>query len=422
MARGTRGSWLMRLLLWRRTLALRILMFLVLWVMGMCLLNNILLYRLPLRSNPNSMLINDIPVAGEIVATPSVQAEEADDDDETSDDADSDLIVGQSSELQATALGRKVAELISQNSSIDADYVGKLLFPNLASIFVSVENHRKLRKRDPLTARAVSKLLPARSPNPRYATCAVVGNSGILKRSRYGNAIDKHDAVLRLNQAPVKGYEPFAGHGTTYRLLNHKWTTVFYQEDIVHAQSHFLFRQETPNTTLIVSRGSRDDFESLSLCQRRRRPDLNTLFLSSQVVSRARALLRRFAQVAPSTAASAKDQVIPSTGLLGIYLMLQFCDKVSVYGFSLESSTSKTAMKESKTPYHYFKKYVDSEVLRAHPHHSFKLEGDLLVRLHEAGIVRLCASPQAGAIEMGNSCGYVSPNPSPLPRFELDGD
>jgi hypothetical protein len=51
-----------------------------------------------------------------------------------------------------------------------------------------------------MTGKLASKLLPLTSPPLHFNTCAVVGNSGSLKRAAHGAAIDLHDAVLRLNQ------------------------------------------------------------------------------------------------------------------------------------------------------------------------------------------------------------------------------
>ena len=49
---------------------------------------------------------------------------------------------------------------------------------------------------------------------------AVVGSSGILLTEPQGAAIDRFDAVVRLNRAPTRGFEAEAGRATTARLVN----------------------------------------------------------------------------------------------------------------------------------------------------------------------------------------------------------
>ncbi|KAJ7331870.1 hypothetical protein JRQ81_014050 [Phrynocephalus forsythii] len=49
--------------------------------------------------------------------------------------------------------------------------------------------------------------------------CAVVGNSGRLKGSKYGEKIDSHQFVLRINTAPTKGFELDVGRRTTHRFI-----------------------------------------------------------------------------------------------------------------------------------------------------------------------------------------------------------
>lgn len=67
-------------------------------------------------------------------------------------------------------------------------------------------------------------------------SCAVVGNAGSLLNASFGGAIDSHDSVVRLNQAPVEPPPPMGGvspnpnlwrknigRRTTFRLVNTRW-------------------------------------------------------------------------------------------------------------------------------------------------------------------------------------------------------
>ena len=53
-----------------------------------------------------------------------------------------------------------------------------------------------------------------------YGTCAVVGASGQLRNDQMGAVIDAHEAVIRVNSAPVSGYEEMVGSKTTWRVLS----------------------------------------------------------------------------------------------------------------------------------------------------------------------------------------------------------
>ncbi|CAM6087573.1 unnamed protein product [Calypogeia fissa] len=58
------------------------------------------------------------------------------------------------------------------------------------------------------------------SDHERYRTCAVVGNSGILLKQNLGSFIDSHDAVIRLNNARLRGYQVYVGNKTTISFVN----------------------------------------------------------------------------------------------------------------------------------------------------------------------------------------------------------
>ncbi|XP_067834726.1 CMP-N-acetylneuraminate-beta-galactosamide-alpha-2,3-sialyltransferase 1-like [Heptranchias perlo] len=55
-------------------------------------------------------------------------------------------------------------------------------------------------------------------PN-RCRTCAVVGNSGNIKGSKYGPSIDSNDFVMRMNEARIAGYQADVGSKTTHHFM-----------------------------------------------------------------------------------------------------------------------------------------------------------------------------------------------------------
>ncbi|XP_071964534.1 alpha-2,8-sialyltransferase 8B-like [Antedon mediterranea] len=65
------------------------------------------------------------------------------------------------------------------------------------------------------------KTRPKESPPlGTYDTCAIVGNSGVLKHSHCGEEIDEHDFVLRNNMAPTEGFENDVGTKTNLMSIN----------------------------------------------------------------------------------------------------------------------------------------------------------------------------------------------------------
>ena len=57
-------------------------------------------------------------------------------------------------------------------------------------------------------------------PPARFRSCALVGSGGILSGSGSGAAIDAHEAVIRFNDAPLKGFTRDVGNRTTIRVVS----------------------------------------------------------------------------------------------------------------------------------------------------------------------------------------------------------
>ena len=70
-------------------------------------------------------------------------------------------------------------------------------------------------------------MLPRADAKWRFKSCAIVGNSGGLLGSKYGAAIDGHDAVWRINYAPISRWAEDVGTRTTFDLINQQHTKRF---------------------------------------------------------------------------------------------------------------------------------------------------------------------------------------------------
>jgi hypothetical protein len=67
------------------------------------------------------------------------------------------------------------------------------------------------------------QLIPRGNPFPHLPgqcrRCAVVGGAGNLIGSGYGSLIDSKEVIIRMNTAPVKGYERDVGSKTTHHIV-----------------------------------------------------------------------------------------------------------------------------------------------------------------------------------------------------------
>ncbi|CAL4178203.1 unnamed protein product, partial [Meganyctiphanes norvegica] len=87
---------------------------------------------------------------------------------------------------------------------------------------------RALRDGDePFTRLGVAKYFPSTTllEGRYFNTCAVVSSAASLKGSGLGDFIDSHDAIVRFNHAPTKGFEEDVGSRTTLRIVNSQVVT-----------------------------------------------------------------------------------------------------------------------------------------------------------------------------------------------------
>ncbi|XP_022851406.1 beta-1,6-galactosyltransferase GALT29A isoform X1 [Olea europaea var. sylvestris] len=170
----------------------------------------------------------------------------------------------------------------------------------------------------------------------KYKSCAVVGNSGILLQSGYGELIDSHEAVIRLNNARTgKIFEQNVGSKTSISFVN---------SNVLHLCARrkgcFCHPYGT-NVPIIMYMCQPVHFFDYLVCNSSHKPPLVITdprfdVLCARIVKYYS--LKRFVEktgkdVVEWGAAHEGANFHYSSGMQAIMLALGVCEKVSVFGF-----------------------------------------------------------------------------------------
>uniref|UniRef100_A0A3Q2PXH2 CMP-N-acetylneuraminate-beta-galactosamide-alpha-2,3-sialyltransferase 2 n=1 Tax=Fundulus heteroclitus TaxID=8078 RepID=A0A3Q2PXH2_FUNHE len=177
----------------------------------------------------------------------------------------------------------------------------------------------------------------------RCRTCAVVGNSVNLKGSSYGRLIDYQDIVIRMNFAPVKGYEKDVGTKTTYRVM--------YPEsamDLDNSTHLVLFPFKIQDLDWLI-KAFTTGFSGRSYAPLKSKIKANKDLV--KVINPA------FMKYSHKVWLEGKG-TYPSTGFMTLILALHVCDEVHVFGYGADSDGNWS---------HYFE-VLTNKNLKTGPH------------------------------------------------------
>ncbi|KAK7930854.1 hypothetical protein WMY93_007249 [Mugilogobius chulae] len=207
--------------------------------------------------------------------------------------------------------------------------------------------------------------------------CVVMGNGGVLYGSHLGSHIDQYDIIIRLNNAPVPGFERDAGSRTTIRLM--------YPEGAPHSAEEY---KKTSMVALVVFKGLDLDWltsvitkQPLSLWSKMwfwrevveeipLRPE-NFRILHPEIIHKTGQALQKYTLK--------QGNMVPTLGASAVVMALQLCDHVSLAGFGYD-------MHHPEARLHYYEE-IRMDAMKAQVVHDVSAEKLFLRDLVAAGAV-----------------------------------
>uniref|UniRef100_A0A3B3ZAM7 Uncharacterized protein n=1 Tax=Periophthalmus magnuspinnatus TaxID=409849 RepID=A0A3B3ZAM7_9GOBI len=203
-------------------------------------------------------------------------------------------------------------------------------------------------------------------------TCVVIGNGFSIKNTSLGSIINKYDVVFRLNDAPVRGYEDDVGNKTSMRL--------FYPES---ASSNPTLHNE-PETLMVLVPFKLQDLRWLKEILYNEKRIRKGFWKPPPLIwlgdpSKIRVLDPHFLHQTAERLLHIPKPVHPTTGILAVFIALNYCDVVHIAGFGYPQSNNQ------KHPIHYYG--YDTMRSMKNSYHDLNHEAVALKKLEDAGAI-----------------------------------
>ncbi|KAK2824283.1 hypothetical protein Q5P01_021458 [Channa striata] len=209
--------------------------------------------------------------------------------------------------------------------------------------------------------------------------CIVVGSGGVLHGSHLGSHIDQYDIIIRLNNAPVRGFERDTGSRTTIRLI--------YPEGAPRSPNEY---KKTTMVVLAVFKSLDLDWLT-SVITKQPLSFWSKMWFWKEVVEDIPLKPEHFRILHPDiihkTGQALKDKkyaqkhgnMVPTLGASAVVMALQLCDHVSLAGFGYD-------MQHPEARLHYYET-IRMDAMKAQVVHDVSAEKLFLRDLVAAGAV-----------------------------------
>uniref|UniRef100_A0A3P9LPW2 Lactosylceramide alpha-2,3-sialyltransferase n=1 Tax=Oryzias latipes TaxID=8090 RepID=A0A3P9LPW2_ORYLA len=207
--------------------------------------------------------------------------------------------------------------------------------------------------------------------------CVVVGNGGVLQGSHLGPHIDQYDVIIRMNNAPVVGFERDVGSRTTIRLM--------YPEGAPHSANEY---RKTSMIALVVFKSLDLDWLT-SVITKKPLSFWSKMWFWREVVDDIPLSPESFKILHPEIIHKTgqvlqkytlkQGNMNPTLGASALVMAMQLCDQVSLAGFGYN-------MQHPEARLHYYEA-IRMDAMKAQVVHDVSAEKLFLRDLVAAGAV-----------------------------------
>ncbi|KAM9306320.1 alpha-N-acetyl-neuraminyl-2,3-beta-galactosyl-1,3-N-acetyl-galactosaminide alpha-2,6-sialyltransferase [Pholidichthys leucotaenia] len=198
--------------------------------------------------------------------------------------------------------------------------------------------------------------------------CALVSSSGQMLGAGAGEDIDKTGCVIRMNNAPTRGFETDVGRRTSVRVVSHTSVPL-----LVRNQTYYF--QQSAETVYVFwgpDRNMRQDGKgpifNVLLKMAKKYPNAILYAVTTEKIQDCDRVFQN-----ETGKNRMKTGAFLSTGFFTMILAIEMCDSIHVYGMIDNSYCSRT--NHNAVPYHYYEQSRIDECRMYNVHEHLKHGG-----------------------------------------------